>query len=146
MRLRPLLPVLAIVIISGFALGACASEGAQTVSFTPKYDNILYDSSETVVSNGQGQTIHVGANGRGEARRGVIAFDVASNVDRGAKVKAVRLVLNMSRASNDTPQTVSLHRVTTFWGEGASDAEGNEGGGADPTTQDATWIHATYDN
>ena len=55
-------------------------------------------------------------------------------------------MLNISWASDDTPQTVSLYRVTTLWGEGASDAEENEGGGADPTNQDATWIHAAYDN
>ena len=49
----------------------------------------------------------------------------------------------MSR-SRVNDRDVSLHRVLTAWGEGASDADGEEGAGAAATTGDATWLYAQY--
>jgi hypothetical protein len=44
-------------------------------------------------------------------------------------------------------QPVSLHRVLFDWGEGASDALGQEGTGATALPPDATWLHrATPDS
>jgi hypothetical protein len=40
--------------------------------------------------------------------------------------------------------TFDLHRVTSNWGQGMSNADGQEGGGAPSTTNDATWIHTFY--
>jgi hypothetical protein len=39
---------------------------------------------------------------------------------------------------------VSLHRVLADWGEGTSDAAGNEGQGAPATPNDATWTHRFF--
>jgi len=41
---------------------------------------------------------------------------------------------------------VIVHRVTEPWGEGASDAAGEEGSGAAAAPGDATWIHRSYPN
>ena len=144
-RLAPF--ALAAIAVVSVGLAACSSDSGQAVSFTAKHDNILYEDAEGSLSNGAGETIHVGTNGQGQIRRGIIAFDVASNVppDRSAKIASVRLTLNLSRESGETPESVSLHRVLKIWGEGASDAEGNEGGGVDATAGDATWVHASYD-
>jgi len=37
-----------------------------------------------------------------------------------------------------------LHRLTSDWGEGTSNANGQEGAGKAPTTNDTTWIHTFY--
>jgi hypothetical protein len=42
------------------------------------------------------------------------------------------------------PRAISLHRLLADWGEGLSDAEGNEGGGAPAMTGDATWTFRFY--
>jgi hypothetical protein len=39
---------------------------------------------------------------------------------------------------------MSLHRVTSDWGESTSFAGGSQGGGAPAATGDATWLHAFY--
>ena len=44
------------------------------------------------------------------------------------------------------PFDVTLHRVTQDWGEGTSDATGQEGTGIDSATGDATWTHAFSDS
>ena len=47
----------------------------------------------------------------------------------------------------DSPETtVRLHRVTSDWGEGSSDAPDAEGGGAAATTGDATWTHSFFND
>ena len=38
----------------------------------------------------------------------------------------------------------SIYRVLSDWGEGASDAAGNEGGGAIASAGDATWVHSFF--
>ena len=40
---------------------------------------------------------------------------------------------------------IELHRLLSDWGEGGSDASGEEGGGARATTGDATWLHTFFD-
>ena len=50
----------------------------------------------------------------------------------------------MSR-TNAGPAPVSLHRATADWGEGTSDAPGQEGDGTDATPSDATWFHTFFD-
>ena len=41
---------------------------------------------------------------------------------------------------------VTLHRVQADWGEGLSDASGNEGRGAGSAEGDATWLHSQFDS
>lgn len=51
----------------------------------------------------------------------------------------------MSR--EDSPATtVRVFRLSADWGEGTSDASGQEGGGTSATTGDATWNHRFFDN
>ena len=51
----------------------------------------------------------------------------------------------MSRTLFDDAQNVELHKLLADWGEGTSDASGEEGTGAPATTNDATWRHRFYD-
>jgi len=110
----------------------------------PIKDNTLYESSDGSVSNGAGSHLFSGTNGRGEIRRALIAFDIAGNIPAGATISSVSLRLNMSRTAAG-PATVSLHEVLADWGQGSSDAQGNEGGGIDSASGDATWVHRFFD-
>jgi len=84
----------------------------------------------------------VGMTNNFEARRLLVAFDL-SVVPRGAKIESAILKMHMSRTSGDDA-VVSLHRVTTKWHEGSSDANGEGGGGAPSTPGDPTWVHAAF--
>lgn len=106
-------------------------------------DNTLYENAAGAFSNGAGAYVFVGENNHDETRRALLAFDIAGHVPAGAFIQSVKLTLNMSRTIAG-PQTIALHRVLADWGEGASDATGEEGGGVTATTNDATWIHRFF--
>ncbi len=111
-------------------------------------DNTLYQSATGAVSNGAGEAFFVGrtAQPSESIRRGLLAFPIAENIPQGSTVLSVTLTLHMSRTSLSEPTTpVGLHRVLGDWGEGTSNANGNEGTGATATTNDATWIHRFFD-
>jgi hypothetical protein len=115
------------------------------VTLSPSKDNTLYEDAAGSLSNGAGQHFFAGNTSAGSVRRGVIAFDIAGNVPAGATINSVTLTLHMSRTSEDTPQTVALHKLLADWGEGTSDAPGNEGSGVAATPGDATWLHRFFD-
>src|SRR6266487_4779720 len=122
------------------------SVNAATISIMPSKDNTLYefDPAEGDHSNGAGFHFFAGENGRGELRRGVLAFDVAGTIPAGSTITAVTLTMNMSM----TPAgalTVELHKLLADWGEGTSHAPMGEGDGAPATPNDATWRHRFYD-
>jgi carbon monoxide dehydrogenase subunit G len=114
-----------------------------TVQVAASKDNTLYQSATGNLSNGAGEAFFVGATGTGSIRRGLIAFDVAAAVPAGATITAVDLQLHMSRTLAGST-SVALHRVLNDWGEGASDAFGNEGAGAPAAPGDATWVHTFF--
>ncbi|MCH8087416.1 MAG: DNRLRE domain-containing protein [Chloroflexi bacterium] len=91
-----------------------------------------------------GVHLFVGNTGTGSTRRAVIAFDVAGAIPAGATIIGATLTLHMSR-SQAGPQAITLHAILADWGEGTSDAPANEGGGADSTPGDATWVHRFFE-
>lgn len=107
-------------------------------------DNTLYEYFEGLFSNGAGEYIFAGRNNQSSdtIRRALIAFDVAA-LPAGSTINSATLTLNMSMTSAG-PMNVSIHRLTSDWGEGASNASGNEGGGANSQAGDATWEHTFY--
>jgi hypothetical protein len=117
---------------------------AETVFIDATRDNTLYESDEGSLSNGAGQHFFVGLTAGAQKRRGLIAFDDLSAIPDGAKIKSVKLHLRMSRTET-APANISLWRVLSDWGEGDSDAAGNEGMGAPAQTGDATWVHRFFD-
>ena len=124
------------------ALGAAPAAG-DVVSIPASQDNTIF-SEDADASNGAGDHFFAGATNEDFLRRGLIAFDVAGSVPAGATINSVTLTLYMSRARSQD-EDVSLHRVITDWGEGASDASGEEGTGASALDDDATWDYARYD-
>jgi len=99
-------------------------------------------------ANGSGDYTFTGTTRDDLIRRAVIAFDIAGQIPAGATIDSVELTLNVSRVPNPTNLSVtSLHRLLVDWGEGESDAPGEEGEGQyPPAPEDVTWIHRYYDH
>jgi hypothetical protein len=125
-------------------LGGVISATAQTVTIGPSKDNTLYESVDGFSSNGSGQYFFSGTIATNDLRRGLIAFDVAAAVPAGATITSASLRLNMSRTIASAAPA-SLHRLRADWGEGASDALGEEGAGTVAAAGDATWLHRFWD-
>jgi hypothetical protein len=116
----------------------------ETVWLAAAKDNTLYEDSAGARSNGSGAHFFAGRTQNGSTRRGLIQFDLsASGIPTGSTITSAVLTLNMSRTRAGA-ETVRLHRVTRDWGEGASNASAQEGGGAASATGDATWVHAFF--
>ncbi len=116
-----------------------------TVDLIPAKDNTLYETADGSLSNGAGDFLFVGKTNSGTIRRAVFMFNIAGNIPAGATIESVSLTLNMSRTASNTARTTSLHKLTADWGEGTSNATGNEGGGAASSSGDVTWIHRFFD-
>ena len=130
---------LALAVISAQAISA-QSVFADTVSLEPSKDNTLFEDSDGTLSNGAGERLLCGRTGEPNNRRALIAFDFSS-LPAGSVISSVSLTLNASKVASSSAQSTSLHRLLADWGEGSSNASGQEGRGADAATGDATWIH-----
>ena len=144
MLARALATIASPALLALSAAGCGSGPEPSTVEIPALKDNTLYEQAKGLLSNGAGQHILAGKNGRGEIRRTVIAFDVAAEIPAGATIKSASLTLHLSRTAAG-PQTVSVHGLLADWGEGASDASDSEGGGGPPAAQDATWLHTFFD-
>jgi hypothetical protein len=114
----------------------------------PVADNTLYENASGSLSNGAGTYLFTGASLQASEaiRRSLVRFDIAGVVPAGATVDSVFLTLYNDRAApGASPAPVAIHRVLSDWGEGASDADGEEGKGAQAQPGDATWVHTFYD-
>ena len=120
---------------------------AATIDINPIKDNTLYEyvPADGDRSNALGSHFFAGETADAELRRGVLAFDIAGSIPAGSIITGVSLSMNMSRTAFDTPRTVELHVLLADWGEGISNANNEEGMGAQATTNDATWRHRFFD-
>jgi len=116
---------------------------ADVVEIGASKDNSMMSESGDL-SNGSGEYTFAGKIALGDLRRALYAFDVAGAVPADATIDNVTLTLNMSRTIVGAIDC-ALHRVQSDWGEGASDAPGEEGTGVQAQTGDATWQHTFYD-
>lgn len=115
---------------------------AQSVDLTPSMDNTIYSESDS--SNGSGIYLFTGITRQGGERRALLKFDLTSILPVDSVISA-ELQLYQSKTI-EGPVSVSLYRLTGDWGEGASDAVFEEGMGATPSSDDATWNLAFYDS
>ena len=116
---------------------------AETVELIASKDTTLF--SEAELSNGQGLHLFSGATAprnSNELRRALLAFDLAS-IPADAEIVSASLTLNMNRTIAGD-QEMTLHRVTSEWGENESDANGQEGRGTAAEVGDATWTSRIF--
>lgn len=124
--------------------GAGSAVRADEVVIPPSHDNTLFENTEGILSNGAGTFFFVGMTSNPpQIRRGLVRFDIASAVPAGATITGVSLRLRMNKTIFG-PATIALHRAREAWGEGDSDAFGQEGGGTAASIGDATWLHTFY--
>lgn len=109
---------------------------AVTVEFSASSDTSIYQ-QDVDASNGSGQFIIAGGNARG-----LLRFDVS--IPEGSTIIDAVLTLSAG-ATAGAGAAVSVHRVTTGWGEGSSDAAGDEYFGAPAKLFDATWQYSFFD-
>jgi spore coat protein A len=128
------------------ALGAAAPAMAETAAIEADRDNTLYEDVQGDFSNGAGSYFFAGHTNEALKRRGLLHFNVAAQIPSGSTVTAVTLALYQSRTRDRDDLPVSLHRALRDWGEGASNADAEEGSGAAAATGDATWFHTFYPN
>jgi hypothetical protein len=135
------------LIVAASLLGVPRLATAQLANLNPVKDNTLYQyvPEDGDLSNALGTHFFAGETGMGELRRGVLAFDIAGNIPAGSTILGVTLSVNMSRTGLNDARTIELHKMLADWGEGTSQASGDEGMGAPATTNDATWRHRFFD-
>lgn len=119
---------------------------ADTVLIEAARDTTLIEDPDGAQANGSGPLFFVGRTNqrRHSVRRGLVYFDVAEHLPRNARVESVRLTLYLPPTPNSARRRIDLHRLLADWGEGASFATG--GSGDFSAADDATWIHAFYDD
>jgi spore coat protein A len=118
---------------------AAAADAGLSVTLTPSHDTTLYGGSdEKDFGNGAGTGLFVGSDNVNEARRALLEFDLSRAIPPGSTITSAVLELVVTRAQVGDAH-VELHRLTQSWGEGATSAPGNGGGGTPAAVGDATW-------
>lgn len=116
---------------------------SQTVHLTADRDNSMFEGTSN--SNGAGPHLYAGRTGSsgGDAlRRALVRFNVSS-IPPGTPVSSATVTMDHTLAGS-VPVTMTLHRVTEDWGEGASNAGQPGGLGAAAQTGDATWTRRFF--
>lgn len=124
------------------AVAVTAPTGAESTTLVASGDGTLYESATGALANGAGDWLFAGRTGGGVRRRGLLRFDLSA-IPAGARIDAVTLSLTHSQGQPVTA-AVEVHRALAAWGEGTSNADGNEGAGAPATPGDATWLHTSF--
>jgi hypothetical protein len=115
---------------------------AETVTIEASRDATLIEDPDGALANGSGSTVFVGKINDGGVRRGLLFFDVAGVLPRGAIIESATLIV-FANSGNEATRELRLHRVLADWSEGPSVSGG--GGGAPSQPGDATWIHTSHD-
>jgi hypothetical protein len=113
-----------------------------TITIQPLKDNTLYQSTSGTLSNAKGDYFFVGltAQSSNRIRRGLLNFNIAGAIPAGSTINNVSLRLWCSTGVSGGID-IELHKLLQDWGEGTSNAGGEEGSGGTATTGDATWVH-----
>lgn len=124
----------------------CSPAWATKVLLPATQDNTLYESGSGLFSNGSGQRMFTGVPNEPVRRRAVIAFkNVDQKIPADATITSAKLHLHLS-FDNTEATVINLYRLTSDWGEGASDALPPEDTGTNAEIGDATWIHTRWPN
>lgn len=132
--------LLSVLLLASVAFAVLAGGASETVVLEPVLDATLFEDPDGLLANGAGDHLFTGYGNA--PKRTLLEFDLSS-LGGDAVIESAELTLFMSRTIVPG-QTNRLHRVTTAWGEGASDAGGPEGTGTTSEPGDATWIHTFY--
>lgn len=131
------------VVVLSAMVAFSASASADLFSDIASRDVTLFEDESGGLASGSGAELYSGRIQQNRLRRAIVAFDLSS-IPAGSIVTSVTLQMTSTRVVVPGSD-VSLHRVTSAWGEGASAApEGPGGRGAPSQAGDATWIHTFF--
>jgi hypothetical protein len=117
----------------------------QATTLVPSQDATIWAGFDTTAS-GSGPNLFAGNNNRGQARRALLQFDIASAIPAGATIHAVSLAMSTNKVPmTGTPEPIALHPLLSSWGEGSSDA-GDSGAGIEAREDDVTWAWRKYNS
>ena len=118
---------------------------AVTVQVAASQDTTLY-SDQPADANGAGEFLLTGQAGEGDSDKHLLVkFDLESaGIPDGATIIDAVLTLNLAQTIGPSA-AISVHQVTTAWGEAGSDAPGSEVNGVAAQQFDATWVYAFFD-
>jgi hypothetical protein len=128
------------------ALSLCTSLWSATVSLEPSKDNTMFEEADE--SNGKGTYLFSGqteARNDNARRRALLQFDLTGAIPAGSTIDEVTIELTMNKTITGQ-QPMTWHRLTKDWGEGASNAFGQEGRGTNAMSGDVTWRHTFFSN
>jgi spore coat protein A len=129
--------------LAAFVVARPAAAATLSVTSTPSHDTTLYGGDDEVgFGNGAGTGIFAGNNNSSEARRALVQFDLAG-IPPGSHITSAVLHLVVTRSQSGASH-LELHRLTGSWGEGATRAPGQGGGGTPAAVGDATWSHRVF--
>lgn len=135
------------IALAAITVGLAQSAGSdvEVAQLGPSRDNTLVESDDGSLSLALSQFVFAGRTGNHagaeKLRRGLLEFDVASAIPRGATILSVELHV-LCVMTNTGELSVQLRRSLQAWGEGTSDGFG--GAGAPATPGDATWLHTFW--
>jgi len=111
----------------------------QSISFPAAADNTIYEDFPGN-SNGIGENIFAGNTVSSKKRRALLRFDISIPTLPGnfVVITSAMLTLTMNK-SIAAASNISIYPLTADWGEGNSDAGGQEGRGTVAFVNDATW-------
>ncbi|MEX0324539.1 MAG: DNRLRE domain-containing protein [Puniceicoccaceae bacterium] len=115
-----------------------------TVSIEPTKDNSMFEEADE--SNGKGTYLFSGQTApknNNARRRALLQFDLNGVIPAGSTIESVSLELTMNRTITGS-QAMTLHRLNADWGEGSSNAFGQEGRGTAAQQGDVTWRHTFF--
>lgn len=120
---------------------------ADMIQLDAARDNTIFEEmvGTNHLSNGAGDFLFAGSTDLDNTRRALMVFDVSANIPAGATITSASLRMNVTRRPTTSPHLHTIHRLESDWGEGASDALGQEGAGISAQPGDATWQHAFFD-
>jgi hypothetical protein len=128
-----------------------SSASSAIVNIPASSDNSIF-SDQTSNSNGAGGSFHTGRSGGTGVRHGLISFFLSpADIPPTSTINDVQLKLTLTESASQIPSpetvTVSLFRLTSSWGEGASFTGESSGTGMGilGETDDATWLARFYD-
>lgn len=128
---------------------------AEMVTLTPSKDTTIFQNNGNN-SLGGGTVIFAGTNAASSPRRALLAFDLVGAIPALATIDSVQLTLVYSSfgggggGGESVPNVpISLHRLTSDWGEGSAGSgtgAGGAGQGFAASTGDATWTQNFFND
>ncbi|HOH29821.1 MAG TPA: DNRLRE domain-containing protein, partial [Candidatus Hydrogenedentes bacterium] len=115
----------------------------ETVKVYPDRDATLYADAAGSIANGSGEWLFAGKE-YDALRKALVRFDLDGLLPEDAVIQRADFWLYHEPHTSANNMDLKLIKIGQDWGEGASNAAGDESLGAPAQSGDATWLHSRY--